>query len=57
LLNDIDNISAAPTVAALMACPNKPETSSFISIFPVQIDALIQGASRRIEDLVLTAMC
>src|ERR1700733_8625405 len=51
-LADIDNISAAPTAAALMACPNKPETESFISNFPVQIDAVLRDMSRRIEGLV-----
>jgi hypothetical protein len=33
-LVDIDNISAAPTAAASMACPNKPETESFMLNFP-----------------------
>src|SRR5271163_1351888 len=32
----IDNISAALTAAALMACPNKPETKRFMWNFPVQ---------------------
>src|SRR5450759_691822 len=51
-LTDTDNMSAAPTPAALIACPNKLEPNSFISRFPIQIDVLIQDTSRRIEDLV-----
>src|ERR1019366_1808646 len=51
-LTDADNISAAPTPAALIACPNKLEPNSFISSFPIPIDVLIQDTSRRIEDLV-----
>src|ERR1017187_6354442 len=51
-LTDADNISAAPTPAALIACPNKLEPNSFISRFPIQIDVLLKDTSRRIEDLV-----
>src|ERR1019366_7385104 len=50
---DTDNImSAAPTPAALIACPNKREPNIFISSFPIQVDVLLKDPSRRIEDLV-----
>src|ERR1700738_1944255 len=45
-----DNRSAAPTPAALIACPNRP--NSFISDFPIQMDVLMQDTSRHIEALV-----
>src|SRR3979411_1272675 len=44
-------MSAAPTPAALIACP-KNLKPGFISSFPIQIDVLNQDTSRRIEDLV-----
>jgi hypothetical protein len=37
---DTENNSAAPTPAALMACPNKLEADGFILSFPIQIDDL-----------------
>src|SRR3990170_2653670 len=49
---DTDSISAAPIPAVLIARPNELEPNRFISSFPIQIDALFQEASRRIEDLV-----
>src|ERR1017187_6633763 len=47
-----NNMNAAPTPAALIACPNKLEPNIFISSFPIQIDVLVKDTSRRIEDLV-----
>ena len=37
---DTDNNSAAPTPAALMACPNELESNSFISSFPFKLTFL-----------------
>jgi hypothetical protein len=34
-ITDTDNMSAAPTPAALIACPNNLEPNSFISNFPI----------------------
>src|SRR6267142_2821566 len=39
-LTDTDNMSAAPTPAAVIACPNKPEPNNFISNFPIQMTFL-----------------
>src|SRR5665213_1027810 len=43
----VDNINAAPTAAALIACPN-----NFMGCFPFKIDVLLQETSRRIDGLV-----
>src|SRR4051794_21045171 len=39
-LTDTDNVSAAPTPAALVACPNNLEPNNFISNFPNQMTFL-----------------
>src|SRR6266404_5615682 len=39
-LTDTDNMSAAPTPAALIACPNNLEPNNFISNFPIQMTFL-----------------
>src|SRR5258707_15840295 len=39
-LTDTDNTSAAPTPAALIACPNNLEPNNFISNFPIQMTFL-----------------
>src|SRR5882762_8401316 len=39
-LTDTDNMSAAPTPAAVIACPNKPEPNNFISNCPIQMTFL-----------------
>ena len=41
-LTDTDNMSAAPTPAAVIACPNKPEPNNFISNFPIQMTFLYE---------------
>src|SRR6266702_4545017 len=41
-LSDADNMSAAPTPAAVIACPNKPEPNNFISNFPIQMTFLYE---------------
>src|SRR5450756_637440 len=40
---DTDNMSAAPTPAALIACPNNLEPNSFISNFPIQMTFLYKA--------------
>src|SRR5260370_41978370 len=39
-LTDTDNMGAAPTPAALIACPNNLEPNNFISNFPIQMTFL-----------------
>ena len=51
-LADTDSISAAPTLAALIACPKRLEPNRFILRFPVKNDVLNQDTSRRIKVLV-----
>src|SRR6267143_1871277 len=41
-LSDTDNMSAAPTPVAVIACPNKPEPNNFISNFPIQMTFLYE---------------
>src|SRR5260370_15323825 len=48
---DTDNMSAVPTLAALIACPRNLELS-FISSFPIQMTCSSRDTSRRIKDLV-----
>src|SRR5712671_956406 len=42
-LTDTDNMSAAPTPAALIACPNNLEPNNFISNFPIQMTFCRRG--------------
>src|SRR5258706_7888126 len=44
-LTDTDNMSAAPTPAALIACPNNLEPNNFISNFPIQMTFLCKPGS------------
>src|SRR5712675_3425306 len=41
-LTDTDNVSAAPTPVAVIACPNKLEPNNFISNFPIQMTFLYE---------------
>src|SRR5882757_1819755 len=52
-----DIMSAAPTPAAVSACPKKPKPKRFIVSFPIKIDVLTKDTSRRIEDLVFPTAC
>src|SRR6266478_2012995 len=56
-LTDTDNMSAAPTPAALIACPNNLEPNNFISNFPIQMTFLYKPGlyschSQHVCDLV-----
>src|SRR6266702_7536259 len=51
-LVETDIMSAAPTPAAVRACPKKPKPKRFIVSFPIKIDVSRKDTSRRIEDLV-----
>jgi hypothetical protein len=46
-LTDTDNMSAAPTPAALIARPNNLELNNFISNFPIQMTFLCKPGSPR----------
>src|SRR5712671_5563356 len=49
---DTESISAAPMLAALIACPKRLEPNRFILRFPVKNDVLNLDTSRRIKVLV-----
>src|SRR3954452_23967800 len=49
---ETESISAAPTPAALIACPKRLEPNRFILRFPVKNDVLDQDTSRRTKVLV-----
>src|SRR3981081_1664859 len=49
---EAESISAAPTPAALIACPKRLEPNRFILRFPVKNDVLDQDTSRRTKVLV-----
>src|ERR1700730_18610756 len=51
-LADIESISAAPMLAALIARPKRLEPNRFILRFPVKNDVLNQDTSRRVKVLV-----
>ena len=53
---DTENNSAAPTPAALMACPNNLESNGFISSFPIQIDVLAKIVAPH-RKFSVAAMC
>src|SRR6266576_4737750 len=44
-LTDTDSMSAPPTPAALIACPNNLEPNNFISNFPIQMTSYISRDS------------
>jgi hypothetical protein len=54
---DTDNISAAPTPAALKSLSKHAGTERFHIQFPIQIDVPMQDTPRRIESLVSPQLC
>src|SRR5258707_15701477 len=53
-LTDTDNMSAALTPAALIACPNNLEPNNFISNFPIQMTFLCKpGFPRKLANLLV----
>ena len=52
----IDNMSTAPTPAALIACPNNLESDGFILSFPIQIDDLAKIVAPH-RKFSVAAMC